>query len=107
MPAHRLHETRSIGILGTLDVPGRPRAFGRSKRVECGKRLTTHCRSHRAWDVRCDHAPSLRLRQLDHRAVIGAVTIPRPPLREEIRLADPAGEILVEQRLCVALEHLE
>src|SRR4051812_8159641 len=47
------------------------------------------------------------LRELDQSAVVRSVAIPWTRSRKEIGFIDAAGEVVVEHRLNVALEHLE
>mmetsp|Transcript_18606 Transcript_18606/g.59491 ORF Transcript_18606/g.59491 Transcript_18606/m.59491 type:complete len:386 (+) Transcript_18606:488-1645(+) len=54
-----------------------------------------------------DHREAARLCELDERPVVGDVVCPRARVLQHVLLADGAGEVLVEDELHVALEHLQ
>ena len=90
-----------------LQVDGDPRALRRWQTVERTQAGLGDARRMSSRDIRRDDGPALRFGHLDERAVIGRVARPGPRRLQELLFGDRAGQIRVETRLRVALEHLE
>ncbi len=107
MAAHALRKAVEVVVERTFEVAGDEGAIVRRQLRDRFLAPLRHRRGDPPRDVRGNHRPALRFRQLDERAVVGRISRPGAGGLERLLLPRRSNQIRVERRAHVPFEHFE
>ena len=107
MIRHRFRESVEVAVERALEFRRHQLAIGGGKLVDHLTTALRHGGREAPRHVRGDHRPAVLLGEFDQWPVVRPVTRPGTRRLQHLLLAPGAGQICVDQRLYVPLEHFE